>query len=136
MIVFQMTSPKNGVDYQFKFDTGGRIVGFEIMGENTFSDEHTRDLFAKVPPTVGALKQFALKNKIALTEIKPDLSFQTFWDRYGKLGSRPKAEKPWEKLSEKNKNLAMNYIPKYIQSLGSTSQAYASTYLNGQYWIK
>lgn len=132
-----MTSPKSNTDYQFKFDTQGRIVGFEIMADNTFTDEHTRELFSKVPPTVGALKQFALKNKIALTEIKQDLSFDAFWKKYNNTnGSKKKAEPIWNKLSEKNKNLAMNYADKYKQSLGNTTQAYATTYLNGQYWIK
>lgn len=137
MITFQMTSPKSTVDYQFKFDTQGRIVGFEIMAENTFTDEHTRDLFARVPTTVGLLKQFAQKNKIILTEIKPDLSFETFWKKYGNTnGSKTRTVPIWDKLSEKNKNLAINYIDKYKQSLGTTTQAYAATYLNGQYWVK
>lgn len=132
-----MTSKVNNTDYQFKFDTQGRIIGFEIMAENTFTDEHTRDLFSKVPVTVGLLKQFAQKNKIILTEIKPDLSFNTFWKKYSNTdGSKIKAARNWDKLSEKNKNLALTYIDKYKQSLGTTSQAYATTYLNGQYWVK
>ena len=137
MITFQMHSRVFNIDYQFKFDTGGRIIGFEIMGENTFSDEHTKDLFARVPSTVGHLKQFAQKNKIELTEIVPDLSFDTFWKRYDNTnGSKIKAKVIWDKLSEKNKNQALNYITKYKQSLGSTTQAYATTYLNQQYWVK
>ncbi|MCE9538713.1 MAG: hypothetical protein K8R85_05800 [Bacteroidetes bacterium] len=137
MITFQMHSRAHNIDYQFKFDNGGRIVGFEIMGENTFTGEHTSNLFSKVPETVGLLKQFALKNKIELTEIKPDLSFDTFWKKYNNTnGSRKKTEPIWNRLSEKNKNLAINYIDRYRQSLGNTAQAYASTYLNGEYWIK
>lgn len=132
-----MTSPKMAVDYQFKYDTNGRIVGFEILGENTFSSEQTIALFSKVPETIGQLKQFALKHKIQLTEILPDVTFDTFWKKYGNIdGSKIKAKAVWEKLSEKNKMLALNFIPKYKQSLGATTQAYATTYLNGQYWIK
>lgn len=137
MTIFQMTSVKNNIDYQFKFDTQGRIIGFELMAENTFTDDHTHDLFGRVPLTIVALKQFAQKNKIILTEIKPDLSFDTFWKRYDNTnGSKIRASAIWEKLSEKNKNQAINYISKYKQLLGTTTQAYATTYLNQQYWIK
>jgi hypothetical protein len=137
MITFQMTSPKKAVDYQFKYDTQGRIVGFEILGENVFSSEETIALFSKVPETVGQLKQFALKHKIQLTEIIPDVTFDMFWKKYSNTaGSKVKAQLAWEKLSEKNKMLALTYINKYKQSLGATTQAYATTYINGQYWIK
>lgn len=137
MITFQMSSPKVAVDYQFKFDSNERIVGFEILGENLFTDEQTAKLFAKVTLTVDELKKFAAHHKIQLIEIKPDLSFDTFWKKYGyTAGSKIKAQAIWEKLSEKNKNLAITYVQKYKQSLGSTSQANATTFLNGQYWIK
>lgn len=137
MITFQMESPRHGCDYQFKFDTSGRIVGFEILGENTLSSEQTRELFSRVFETVAQLKQFAHKHKIKLIEIKPDISFEAFWKKYAFTnGSKIKAAATWNKLSEKNKNLAITHIDKYKQSLGSTAQANGLTYLNGQYWIK
>lgn len=137
MIIFQMESPTHNCDYQFKYDSNGRIIGFEILGENKFSSQQTRDLFAKVFETVGDLKQFAQRNKIALIEIREDLSFEAFWKQYDNSGgSKKNAEAKWSKLSEKNKSLAIGYIKKYKQSLGTTTQAYATTYLNGQYWIK
>lgn len=132
-----MESPVHGCDYQFKFDDNKRIVGFEIMGDNTLTPEHTRMLFARVFDTVKELMDYAQKHKVKVYEIKPDLSFDMFWKRYNNInGSKPKATVIWNKLSDKQKNLAMSYIDKYKQSLGSTTQAYATTYLNGQYWIK
>lgn len=137
MITIQIKSTIMDCDLQFKFDTQERIVGFEIMGENTLSEEKASYFLANIPQTVKQLKDHCNNRKIEFTEIKPDLSFDVFWKRYGNTsGSRVKTEPIWNKLSEKDKNLAMNYISKYKQSLGQTTQAYAATYLNGKYWIK
>jgi len=137
MITIQIQSVVLECDLQFKFDTQGRIVGFEILGENTLSGERLTNFLANIPQTIGQLKQHCLSKKIDMTEIKADLSFETFWEKYNnKLGSKVRTEPIWNKLSERDKNLAMNYIQKYKQSLGATTQAYAQTYLTGKYWIK
>src|SRR5437016_1542470 len=136
--IYQMFSPTAKCDYQFKFDENGVIVGFEIMGVNTFTAEFTQKLFAGVPATVKALKKWADDNKRTLVEIKPDLSFTAFWNKYAyKIGKMHKAEEYWNKLSEKNKNLAMNYIDRLDSHLAikGTAKPYPTSYLNGQYWL-
>ena len=137
MITFQLYSTTLQSDVQLTYDNNGRIKGLLLLAETITVDEQTRvNWFASVPSTVGQMKALATKNKMTVIEIKPDLIFQTFWDRFGKLGSKKKAETAWDKLNDKKKNQALNYISKYLQSLGTTSQAYASTYLNGEYWEK
>ncbi len=123
---------------QLKYDFNSRLIGIEILADTISCDEQTRiNIFKDSPSTVGSLKQLAQKSKLLLTEIKPDLSFETFWKRYNNtLGSKTRTEPIWNRLSERNKNLAIGYIEKYKQTLGNTTQAYAATYLNGQYWIK
>lgn len=135
---YQMYSPMAKCDYQFKFDENGVIVGFEIMGVNKFSEEKTQELFSGVPKTIAQLKDFAKRNKRELVEIKPDLSFTAFWNKYGyKVGKLKQTEDLWNKLSEKNKNMAMDYIDKQKAHLAvkGTATPYASSYLNGQYWL-
>jgi hypothetical protein len=138
MITYQVYSNKAECDIQIKYGENGRLLGIEfLISEMIICEEDRRAIFYNAPSTIGVLKQLAIKNKWILTEIKPDLNFDTFWKKYGNTGgSKVTAKKLWEKLSEKNKNLAMEYINKYKQSLGSTTQAYATTYLNQQYWIK
>lgn len=137
MLIFQLFSKTLDSEVQLTYDSNGRIKGILLLSETINVDELVRvNWFATVPATVGQMKAIALKNKLTIIEIKPDLTFESFWVKYGKLGSKIKSAKIWERMSEKNKNEAMNYIPKYIQGLGTTSQAYANTYLNAQYWIK
>lgn len=137
MTIFQIFSKKLNCNIELKYDTNGRLLGMEILTDAIECDELVRvKIFTECPSTVGELKQTALKFKLELTEIKPDLSFETFWVRYGKIGSKPKSEAIWNRMSEKNKNQAMNYISKYKQGLNGTSPAYANTWLNAQYWIK
>jgi hypothetical protein len=137
MITIQIESVKLNCEIQFEFDIQGRIIGFKILGENLLSGAELTNFLAKLPQSIGILKEDCVARKIPMTEIKADLSFDTFWKKYGNIdGSKIKAKACWDKLSDKNKNLALNYINRYKQSLGSTTQAYATTYLNGQYWIK
>jgi len=138
MIIYQVYSSKAQCDIQLKYGENGRLLGVELMQDEVIVSEQDRvNLFANAPSSIGILKQIAVKNKLSMVEIKPDLSFDTFWKQYGNTnGSKIKAAQIWEKLSEKNKNLAINYIHKYKLSLGATTQAYATTYLNQQYWIK
>ena len=137
MITYQVYSKKADCDIQLKYGENGRLLGIEfLVDEVVILEDDRRAIFYNAPSTIGELKQLAIKNKWELTEIKPDLSFETFWMKYGKVGVKSKAEIAWNRLSEKNKNLAINYIKRYKESLGSTSQAYGASYLNQQYWVK
>lgn len=138
MKTYQVFSNKMGCDLLLHYDSNDRLKGIEVLVETIITDEQTRvNVFANAPSTVAQLIQLAQKYKWTLTEIKPDLSFEAFWKAYGNTsGSKIKAEKIWDKMSEGNRNHAINYTKKYKQSLGTTTQAYATTYLNGQYWVK
>lgn len=134
-----MHSQKYDCDYQFKYDSNGRIMGFEILGEvNKFSSEHTSKLFQNVPDTVGDLKQYARKINMPLIEVKQDLSFEVFWNQYNykEGGSKKKTEAVWNRMSEKDKTMAINHLPRYERHLILTnvSKAYAITYLNQKRW--
>lgn len=138
MFTYQLFSKTINSEVQLTYDSNGRLKGVLALTDAITVDELVRcNWFASVPPTVGQMKQMALKNKIVITEILPDLSFETFWKKYANTnGSKKKAEAIWAKFDDKKRNLAINYIKKYIQSLGQTTQAYATTYLNGEYWDK
>lgn len=138
MIAFQLHSDVLECDLSFKFDLNGRITGFEILGENNMGGEQLTNFLANLPQSVGQLKQYCIKKKIELIEIKPDLTFETFWIKYNyKDGaSKKKTEVIWDKMSQKDKAAALNFIPKYEQRLirQGVAKMYATTYLNQKRW--
>jgi hypothetical protein len=78
-------------------------------------------------------------NKIQVIEIKREVTFEMFWERYNyKASGRIPALKAWEKLTEQERISAYDYIPFYEAhlKLSRTAKKYASTYLNSKIYIK
>lgn len=48
-----------------------------------------------------------------LDKIKLNISFDSFWNLYGKKVSKPKTEPLWNNLTDKERTLVIDYIPKY-----------------------
>ncbi len=71
-----------------------------------------------------------------ITEIFPDLSFDAFFDAYKHKLDRKRAEDVWNKLSERDKAAAINYIAIYEKERVSTGAAklYPKTYLKDKVW--
>lgn len=64
-----------------------------------------------------------------------DVSFDSFWDSYDKKVGRPKCEKKWEALSQKEKIEAMRYIPEYVKSQPDKKfRKNPETFLNQKSW--
>ena len=64
-------------------------------------------------------------------------SFDDFWKAYGKMIDRRKCEKKWESLTEEQKELVMDHVPRYVTSASGREQKYRKnplTYLNGECW--
>lgn len=64
-------------------------------------------------------------------------SFDVFWDVYGKKVDRKKCEKKWATLTEEQRRLAMNHVPRYIASSSGRELKFRKnplTYLNGECW--
>lgn len=138
MITLQLHSEKYNCDMQFKFDTQGQIVGFEIMAENPMNGTELSTFLALLPQSHGELLKYCKKKNLTLIELKPDLSFEIFWNKYNYKdgGSKKKAEAVWDKLSEKDKATAISWIPRYENILirQGVAKMYATTYLNQKRW--
>lgn len=64
-------------------------------------------------------------------------SFDGFWDLYGKKVDRKKCESKWARLTEEQRRLAMNHVPRYIASASGRELKFRKnplTYLNGECW--
>lgn len=78
-------------------------------------------------------KQFNFK----VTAIEEDLTFERFWNTYGyKVGSKSKAMKLWNNLSDADKFACLKRINAYKHYLERTgiAQAYPETYLRNRRW--
>lgn len=66
------------------------------------------------------------------------VSFDVFWEEYGKKDSRLKAERAWKKLNDDEQARAIKYINRYNSILAQEkwrSKLLASSYLNGKLWM-
>lgn len=123
-------------EVQFKFNLNGILSGVEIMGE--VNEPSTINFFSKLPLTKADFLKICAINKVTPVEIKPDLSFENFWNRYNYKdgGSKTKAEISWNKLSLKDKSAALDFIQKYEQILirQGVGKMHGVTYLNQKRW--
>lgn len=89
-------------------------------------------------PTVGVEERYP--GEVLPTpppeSITESISFQGIWDTYDKkIGDRQRCEKKWYALSDKEKWLAWQHIPKYVQSTPEKKyRANLETYLNQKRW--
>lgn len=62
--------------------------------------------------------------------------FSDFWDSYDKkVGSKKKAEKKWNALSDSEREFIMNHVDDYVKSFDDKKyQPYPTTFLNGKNW--
>jgi hypothetical protein len=91
---------------------------------------------------VAIKSTFALmkrKNKdLELIEVRTQVSFEEFWDRYGfKVGKKERVKKKWEAMDKEEQVKAYEYIRKYKMFLAERphiQQKYPETYLNTAEW--
>lgn len=82
------------------------------------------------------LKTNTSKEKENTKEKESEISFDAFWDLYDKkVGDKAKLKKKWDKLSKKDKALAMEYIPKYISAQPNKQyRKNPETFINNSAW--
>ncbi len=118
---------------------GDRLLQKRMVKDNLISIERS-----KAGSKGGKKTQFA-KAKIkakpqANTEIESDneidIVFDVFWNLYDKkVGEKTKIEKKWNKLTDTERKLAIEYIPKY--KLAQPDKQYRKnpeTFLNNKSW--
>ncbi len=65
-----------------------------------------------------------------------NISFDTFWNLYDKKVGKPKSEKKWNSLSDKDRSEIMEYIPKYIDSQPNQRfRKNPEAFLNNESWL-
>jgi len=115
--------------------TDGIFSSFEVIeaGQKKESAKGAFNLYILQEAFIKA----AIENKVKLTEINREVSFDMFWDAYAEKNcGKKKAIQSWEKLPKEEQLKAFDYIKKYNSILNTTktAKAYATTYLNQARW--
>lgn len=136
MKTFLWTSTSFEGELEFVFNERGLLVKYADRG--TLSNEQRAWILANLPRTQAELRELAAKSKtIRLVEVKQEVTFDMFWDKYDHkaVSNKKKATATWKRMPEAEQIKAYNYINRYLQSLpGGVSKKYAETYLNSQLW--
>jgi hypothetical protein len=119
------------------FNENGLLTEFSTKGA-TLSESQQLWILKHMPRELAELQQLIGSSTTAkLVEIKNEISFEMFWDRYDdkQLSSKKRTESKWNKLSQAERQKAYNYIGNYFASIPSgTRKKYAETYLNAELW--
>jgi len=69
-------------------------------------------------------------------EIKEDSMFDEFWEAYDKKTGRTNAEKKWSNLSQGDRELILQHVPKYVKATPDKQyRKNPTTYLNQKTWL-
>jgi len=120
-----------------EYDDTGRLISL-LLEYGVMTAEAKRFLFEKLPYDLVRLEAYKKAANVKVSEVEQDLSFESFWNRYNnKFGKKPRAEKLWELLNDKDRMLAYKYIQKYEQFLiqnPGINKKYPETYLSQRIW--
>jgi len=124
--------------------TGYIEIEFNELGLMTRSDitqaslnEAQQIWFLKNCREIPELQRVIKGTTATLTEVKQDISFEVFWNRYDEKirSSKKKAQLTWKRLPVPEQIKAFNFIKKYEANIPSgVSKKYAETYLNSEIW--
>ncbi|HSW62368.1 MAG TPA: hypothetical protein VLH56_03480 [Dissulfurispiraceae bacterium] len=130
------TSARFDGELEFRFNEDGLLVGYDDRGE--LAPDQRAWILAGLPRNEKDLRELAARSKsIKLVEVKKDVVFDDFWQRYDHkvVSSKKKARAAWDRLPRAEQLKAYNYIARYFQSLAAgVAKKYAETYLNSSIW--
>jgi hypothetical protein len=102
--------------------TFGFANGFLVhfSNESTMNELQVRWLFTNFPFTTDSLESIRDKIHGKLELVPADLSFDAFWETYGKKVNRKRCEPLWKKLSDAERLTCLTSIPHYKSYLKRT----------------
>jgi len=137
---YTVTGANTSVMWKFTYDAAGHLRAFEFI-DGALDQKQIDWLFTgnRFPYSENRFKSILqpLKNFV-ITQGEPDLSFESFWNAYGKKEKKLLTERAWKKISDVDKIGALRYIKRYNQSLKQSNgiaKQYPDTYLNQKRWL-
>jgi hypothetical protein len=135
---YTVTGAKNSdVVWKFTYDLEGFLSRFEFL-EGKLTAAQCKWLFDqnRFPYHEQRIAYYKTRKDFLVDEGMPDLSFDTFWDAYGRKQKRKVAQKLYLKLTDNQKLLAIKMIKPYKQwcKLNHTAVALPDTYISQERW--
>jgi hypothetical protein len=134
---FILTSGAFPGEVYFEFNELNFLVKFDQSGAD-LSEEQQIFLLKRLPRELAEVQRvFEGSPSAKFTELKSDVNFDQFWNRYDEKirSSKKKALQKWIRLSQLERNLAYYFISKYEVSIPQgVPKKYAETYLHSEIW--
>jgi len=134
---FLISNPKFNAAADIVYNAAGLLINIDLS--NCGMDEVQTTYFKKIVPTVIEVllnnHPFSADTKIIPAEI--EVTFEMFWNGYGKKINRKRSEGLWVKLSKMDQVeafLAIKEYNKFLQKLGWRSKADPDTYLRDKFY--
>ncbi|MGV0830737.1 hypothetical protein ACTS9D_00760 [Empedobacter brevis] len=131
-----VTSDRFKGEVIYEYNLNGYLLNFSINISNT-QMKIAKFFYTHLPYTLDMMQEWL---KVAVSfkveEVPADLSFDRFWEEYGKHGTKSMAMKKYEKLKPMEQLAAFLHLPKEPdkKKLDGTAMPYAETYLNQKRW--
>lgn len=127
-----ITSTKFDGSLEFELDDQEMV---RLFKNNATLDENQEQwLSENFPITLARLNGMVHNFKSLKAElVEADLSFENFWNTYNyKVGSKARAEKLWNKLTDAVKLKVFSVLPsyEYFLKIKNQEKAYPTTFLN------
>jgi len=136
-VTYILTSTKFTGEVLLAFDFNGYLVMYD-SSRALLSPEQINWLVDELPRRIEEVRNLIGNSKtVKLTEIKEDVTFEMFWNRYDEKirSSKKRTLAAWNKLSQNDQVLAYRFISRYEAHIPSgTCKKYAETYLNAALW--
>ena len=127
------------IEYLFKYDLEGNLTTLQSTGEPPTNEQwhwlvryfpYNEERIAILASDTNLQKYFSIEKTPA------SVTFEDFWEAYGKIGTKSVAKKKFEKLKPEEVIKAFIGIAKERtkKKLDNTAMPYAETYLNQKRW--
>ena len=137
MKIYTLTSDHFTGEVVFEFNDSGYLVNFDAR-KAVLSDKQLNFISESMPRHLSQIKNVLDKSKSArFTEIKQEVSFEMFWNRYNSKdrSSKKRTLARWNRMSKTQQVKAFNHIGKYELTLKpGIDRKYAESYLNAELW--
>ena len=137
MKIYSLTSTAFEGEVIFEFDDAGNLVSFDTKGAQ-LSQQQQMWILKAMPRHLAHILNIMGDSKTAtLTEIKQEVTFDMFWNRYNlkDRSSKKRTQVKWNRMSRADQVRAFNHIAKYELTLKpGVDKKYAESYLNAELW--
>lgn len=130
---YMFTAPSFEGSVSFFYNAEGLLTGFQLEG-SVLRKQHTW-LLSKLPLTESQLGIFRVIKNANVREVKRDITFEIFYERYPVKRNKKRAQTTFARLSRADRLKAFNYITYYQKSLKpGVELKYPDTYLRNEPW--